>query len=376
MIWLSLFWASCAFLFYVLAGYPLMLWALSLVRSRPHKRETIWPAVSIIIPALDEERTIAGKIRNTLALSYPQGEREIIVVSDGCVDGTADIVRGFADQGVKLLELPERRGKHYGQMLAKDMARGEILVFTDAAVELDEGALQNIVSNFADVSVGCVSSEDRVAGKAGGEAWYVRIEMWLRRVEAQVGSLVGVSGSFFAARRDLCAKWHPSQSSDFFLPLHTVAAGFRSVVDPNSHATYGVTRSSRSELQRKIRTIVHGLDVFFSHLEMLNPLRYGLFAVQLVSHKLFRWLIPFAGLTLLLSNCFLWDAGVFYRVTLMAQAAVYVGGLIAIALAKFVQNRAVKLASFILLGNAATIIAWLKFCSGERFINWQPTRRE
>src|SRR5213079_2002834 len=121
------------------------------------------------------------------------------------------------------------RGKHYAQMMAKEMAKGEILVFTDAAVQLDEGALQNIVANFADARVGCVSSEDRVSS-TGGEAWYVRVEMWLRRLEARVGSLVGVSGSFFAARRELCEKWHPTQSSDFFVPLHVVAAGFRSVV--------------------------------------------------------------------------------------------------------------------------------------------------
>src|SRR5439155_2084630 len=124
-------------------------------------------------------------------------------------------------------------------------------------------------------------------------------------------------------------------------------------------------RSRRSELHRKVRTIVHGLDVFFSHRELLNPLRYGFFALQLVSHKLFRWLVPFAAVALLVSNCFLWDAGTFYRFTLLAQLAVCGVGLISIPLAKFVRSRLIKLATFILLGNAATIVAWFRFCWGE-----------
>jgi glycosyltransferase involved in cell wall biosynthesis len=329
----------------------------------------------VIIPAQNEERTIGDKLENTLALDYPPGQREIIVASDGSSDGTADIIRSFASRGVKLIELPERRGKHYVQMLAKDMAEGEILVFTDAAVRLDPDALRHVVANFADPTVGCVSSEDHVPG-SGGEARYVQIEMWLRRLEARVNSLVGVSGSFFAARRELCETWHPNQSSDFFVPLHVVKAGFRAVVDPASRCVYGTTASGRAELRRKVRTIVHGLDVFFSHRELLNPLRYRLFAVQMVSHKLFRWLLPFAGLTLLASNCFLWNDGIFYRVTLVAQVAVLGAGLISIPLSRVLQHRLVKLPSFFLLGNVATIVAWIQFCTGERYVNWQPTRRE
>ena len=376
MIWI--FWSAALFLIYTFAGYPLLLWVISLWRSRAHQRAAIQPKVSLIIPAHNEAGLLRSKIENSLELVYPRDKLEIIVASDASTDDTADIVRSFAKDDVKLVEIPERRGKHHAQMIAREVSQGEILVFTDACVHLESDALRRIGSNFADPSVGCVSSEDQVVEPKKswmGEQFYVLFEMWLRRLEAQTGSLVTASGSFFAARREVCKAWHPEQSSDFFIPLHTVAQGRRAIIDPDCHGHYAVVRCEKAELQRKVRTIVHGLAVLFSHLEMLNPLRYGFFSWQLISHKLFRWLMPFGILSLLVSNAFLWKSGAFYRVSLVLQAAVYGSALLALGTGRLAQFKAFRLASFFLLGNAATLMAWVKFCSGERFAAWHPTRR-
>jgi cellulose synthase/poly-beta-1,6-N-acetylglucosamine synthase-like glycosyltransferase len=375
---LYVFWISACLLAYTLAGYPLLVWILSRLRPRVRHRADILPTVSLVIAARDEAKTMGEKISNCLELSYPEDRREIIVVSDASEDSTADIVRSFSGRGVKLIEIPERRGKHYAQMKARDNSTGEILIFTDVSVRLKPDALQVMVKNFADASVGSVSSEDKILQQGTGEigeGGYIRFEMWLRRLESQIGSLVGLSGSFFAARREVCELWHPSQSSDFFVALHTVAKGLRAVVDPFSHGYYGVTRSGRSEIHRKVRTIVHGLDVLFDHLEMLNPFRYGIFSWQLVSHKLFRWLSPFFWIALLLSNALLWNQGLFYQALLIVQTCLVGGGLITLAIQGLSRFKPLRLASFFLLGNAATVIAWLKFCSGEKFVRWEPTRR-
>ena len=373
-----LFWLSAMFLVYAFVGYALLLRILSIWRSRPHRRGTIWPTVSIIIPVHNEAQLLGSKITNTLELAYPEDRREIIVASDASEDKTDDIVRSFAQYGVKLVQIPERRGKHHAQMVARDASRGEILFFTDASVRLEPCALQKMVSNFADPSVGCVSSEDQVVTERKvwrGERLYVEFDMRLRRLEAQVGSLVGASGSCFAARREVCGVWHEKQSSDFFLPLHAVACGMRTVVDPECRGQYSVLPSAKAELHRKVRTIVHGLDVFFGHRTLLNPFRYGFFSWQLVSHKLFRWLVPFAILSLLISNLFLWKVGTFYRVSLILQMVLYGTGLLALCTAHLKRFEVCRLAAFFLMGNAATMIAWLKFCSGEKFATWQPSRR-
>ncbi len=378
MFWNWIFWSCAAFLGYTFVGYPLLVAVVALLRRRRNQRAPIVPFVTIIIPAHNEAGAIARKIENTLALDYPPDKREIIVASDGSTDETVEIAGSYSARGVRVVELAEHRGKHFAQMLAVEAARGEILVFTDSSVELDADALKKMISNFADPRVGCVSSEDEVlVGKRrwAGERVYVSLEMALRRLEARAGSLVGVSGSFFAARREVCTNWHPELSSDFFLPLHAVQQGMRATVDPQCLGRYGVVRSEKAELIRKVRTIVHGLDVLFRHAELLNPWRSGFFAIQLMSHKLFRWLVPFAAAAMLVANLAIRNDHPFYLLTLMLQLAVYGAGLVSLLAGPLALLKPLRVAGFFLLGNAATLMAWMYFLSGERFVTWQPSRR-
>ena len=376
MAWV--FWSAAALLVYTFAAYPVLVWLVSLRRTDSRRREPIEPFVSIIVTAHNEEAQIGRKIQNCLALRYPKDKYEIIVASDGSTDRTAAIAGAFQAQGVRLVELPERRGKQYAQKMARDAAKGEILVFTDAGVELGPEALKKIVSNFADPAAGCVSSEDRVVQeKRGwmGERAYVQFEMWLRRMESRAGSLVTASGSFFAARRGVCEEWHVDQTSDFFVPLHAIAMGMRAVVDPASIGIYSTPHSPGAELQRKVRTIVNGLHVFFSHARLLNPFRHGLVACQLASHKLCRWLTPFAVLALLVSSVALWHGGFFYRLSAVLLVAGLATGILGLAAGRLTKWKPLRLAGYLLLGNAATVMAWSYFITGERFVTWQPTRR-
>ena len=376
MIWI--FWLAFGFLCYPFVGYPLLLWVLSLVWGREHQQAPIRPSVSIIIAVFNGEKQIAAKLSNTLELDYPENLLEILVASDGSNDRTAEIVKTFSDRGVKLVEIPERRGKHYAQMVARDASRGEILVFTDVSVILGPEALQRIVSNFADSAIGCVSSEDRELGAMRGftgEGAYLRFDQWLRRLESRLSSVVSLSGSFFAARRQVCTKWHPRQSSDFFIALHSVTAGLRAIVDPESHGWYSLRTGDRDEFSRKVRTVVHGLDVFFTHLEVLNPFRYGLFPVNLISHKFVRWVVPFALLGLLVSNIFLCQAGLFYQLCLMGQGLALFTSLLGLIFSRLQEFRLIRLAVYFTSGNLATVSAWIKFCGGVRFASWEPTQR-
>jgi cellulose synthase/poly-beta-1,6-N-acetylglucosamine synthase-like glycosyltransferase len=376
---IGLFWTAVIFLAYTFGGYFLSLWVVSLLRRRPHRQETTWPMISLVIAAHNEAGQIEQKIINSLELEYPEDRLEILVASDGSTDATPDIVRSFAPRGIKLIEIPQKRGKHYAQMLARDASRGGILVFSDASVRMTPQTLQRIASNFADPSVGCVSSEDHVVlatQKPLGEDAYVDFEMRLRRLESKINSLVSLSGSLFAARREVCAEWNPWQSSDFFLALNAVGLGLRAVVDPECQGWYKLVLSSKAEFTRKIRTIVHGLDVLFTRLRFLNPLRFGLFSWQLASHKLFRWLGSWALLIALVTNCFLWEAGLFYRVCLVGQSIIYGCGILGLAAPRLRRFKLFKLPSFFLMGNAASAAAWIRYCGGERFVAWQPTQRE
>ena len=376
MIWL--FWLSAILLLYTFLGYPSMLLLLAQWRNRMHKRAAIQPTVSVIIAAHNEESLIGGKILNCLGLDYPKNRYEIIVASDGSDDSTVQIARSFEGQGVRVIDLAERSGKQYAQVRARDASSGEILVFTDPGTQLPPNAIGEIVSNFADPTVGCVSSEDQLLHeKKGriGERVYVQLEMWMRRLESRTGTVVTASGSLFAARRSVCKDWHVDQTSDFFVPLNAIALGMRAVVDPASVGCYSAARTEQAELRRKVRTVVIGLHVFFSHRSLLNPLRHGLVAWQLVSHKLCRWLTPFAILALLASSLSLWQASAFYRLCAVLLVLGLASGILGLAAGRLTQWKPLRLAGYFLLGNAATVMAWSYFIMGERFVIWQPTRR-
>jgi len=235
------FWISMFLIFWTYLGYPGLLWILSKLWNHDYKKQAFFPGVTLIITVYNEESGIREKLENTLALSYPKNMLEIIVVSDGSTDKTEKYVQSFKDRGVQLLAFADRHGKHYGQHRGLEVAKNDILVFTDATIFLDEDAVEKIVRNFAEQKIGCVSSEDRmrsVDSDASSEGLYVKYEMKLRNFESKVCSLVGVSGSFFAVRKQLCHGWVDNMSSDYFLPILTYMKGYRIILEPEAVGHY------------------------------------------------------------------------------------------------------------------------------------------
>jgi GT2 family glycosyltransferase len=373
MIVIFLFWASLALILYAYAGYPCLLMPLASVRNRAVRKAPITPRVSIIVTAYNEERRLPAKIENTLAQDYPATLVELIVASDCSTDTTDDIVRAFGDR-VRLVRAAERRGKEAAQQLAVAAASGEILIFTDVATALERTAVSSLVANFADPTVGCVSSFDRFVdadGHVSGEGAYVRYEMWLRELETRVNSLVGLSGSLFAARRQVCRRWAADRQSDFSTVLNAVEGGWRGVLDPDTAGYYRNIVDTGRESQRKTRTVVRGLAVLARHLHMLNPLRYGLFAWQLASHKLCRWMVPFAMIAAAVSNAALVSRSTFYAAAFAAQAAFYVAAVVGVS----TGIRALRIPAYLLASNRAILIAWLRFTAGDRMTLWTPSER-
>jgi glycosyltransferase involved in cell wall biosynthesis len=367
------FWLSVALIIYAYLGYPSVLAALCVFRTREVKANAVTPRVSFIIAAHNEEGRLPEKLVNTLRQDYPGHLLEIIVASDCSTDRTDDIARAHADR-IRLVRAPERRGKEAAQQLAVEAASGEILIFSDVATALARDGVSRIVRNFADPTVGCVSSVDRFVdaeGRASGEGVYVRYEMWLRALESRANSLVGLSGSFFAARREACRNWSADRQSDFSTLLRVVDMRLRGVSDPESVGFYRNITDDRREFERKVRTVVRGMSVLRGNLRMLNPFRYGLFSWQLASHKLCRWLVPFALIGAGGANAMLIGHSTLYGATFLLQLAFYT--------AAFVGYRtgtpAFKIPFFLLMVNLAILNAWCRFARGERMTSWSPSER-
>ncbi len=362
--------------FYAYLGYPLSLLFLQMISRRKQTRNRIIPTVTLIITAFNEEKRIREKLDNSLKLDYPSDKLQIMVASDGSTDQTNEIVRSYANNGVELLEVQNRGGKENAQKEAVVYARGDIIVFSDVATILEPNGVQEIVSNFADPTVGCVSSEDRLIGQDGkpsGEGFYVRYEMWLRRLESSVNSLVGLSGSFFAARKEVCQDFSGDVQSDFRTLLSSMKLGLRGVSDPKAVGCYLGIADEKQEFERKVRTVLRGLTVFFGHLEFLNPFKYGLFSYQYGCHKLLRWLVPFFLFLALVTNIAISLMSPFFLVMLVGQLAFYI--LAFYGLFNQSLKSILKIPMFFLVVNSAIAVALFKYLTGKRVVLWTPSVR-
>jgi hypothetical protein len=369
-------WACGLFVVYAYAGYPVLLYALSSVWGRSVHRSDGTPRVAFVIAARNEAARIREKIENTLAVRYPDALLEIVVASDCSDDGTDDIVREYADRGVRLIVSGERKGKEHAQALAIAATDSEILVFSDVATRLDNDGVAQIVANFGDPTVGCVSSVDVLAGEAGrggGEGAYLRYEMWLRSLESKLGSVVGLSGSFFAARRVVCSPWPTDIPSDFNTLTNTLRHGMRGVSDPLAIGRYPDLADPAAEYRRKVRTVARGIAGLGRNIDVLNPLRHGVASWQLLSHKLCRWVVPFALAGLLAANMVLALGAGRYVLLGVAQVACY--GVAAYAIYRRRSRGVVRWLAFFVLVNVSIFSAWVDVVRGRRYAIWQPSRR-
>lgn len=370
---------------YAYVGYPVLL---RLVGSlRPHLQPVAfpkeWPTISITVPAYNEEAQIRANLESLLQIDYPPEKRQILVVSDASTDRTDEIVAEYEDRGVELLRLPERTGKDGAEIAAFPYLRGDIIVNTDASIRIHPGSLKPLIACFSDPAVGLASGRDVSIGTAAeqanaGESGYVGYEMWVRRQETRVGGIVGASGCFYAIRRQLHATPLPTGlSRDFASAMLTREQGYRAVSVDEAICSVPRTSSLRREYRRKVRTMTRGMQALLYKRHLMNPFRYGVFAWMLFSHKLCRWLVPWAMLIAFLALGVLSATEVWAR-WLMAGVGL---GLIAAALGWMWQDvqpppRLLAIPAFGVASNLAVLHAWVRLMRGELNPMWEPTRRE
>jgi cellulose synthase/poly-beta-1,6-N-acetylglucosamine synthase-like glycosyltransferase len=335
------------------------------------------PRMSLIITAHNESERIRAKLENSLTLDYDPGRLEILVASDASTDGTDAIVEGFPE--AKLVRVEERKGKEHAQKQAILRSTGDILVFTDVGTILDKDALRLLARSFRDPRVGALSSTDKMVGEDGkpsGEGLYVRYEMLLRRLESGVRGLVGMSGSFFAARRAVCLPWAENLPSDFNTVLNCVRKGYIAVSDDEVIGYYRDIKRGQSEYQRKVRTLVRGITAFFANLELLDFRRFGFFSFQLLSHKLMRWLAPVFMILLIPVTALGVALGdPLARALAVMQTAFWGLAAVGFAFPRARENALVKVPFFFAQVNAAILAAWIRYLRGERITLWAPSRR-
>jgi len=374
-----LFWLTAAIMVYVYLGYPLLARQLAKIFGKPVDKRPVAPTLTVVVAAYNEERGIAAKLDNLLSLDYPLDKLRIVVASDGSTDGTDAIVREHGSPCVQLLRVEGRVGKTECQNRAVQASDTEIVVFTDATTRIDSGALAALARNFADAHVGCAAAQlvyeakDQGLTATGGTAYW-GYEVALRQAESALGSLVGVSGCLYAVRRSAYRPINPALISDFVIAMRMQEQGLRTVFEPAALCYEDTLDRTTEELSMRVRVAIRSIAALVIERRFLNPLRHGLFALQLLSHKALRYASPFIWL-ITLSTAGLLAARPFYRFCLVAQLAVIAAGATGFAL--HARGKSVGLLGkpyYFLLTNLASLLAVLRYARGERVRIWNPVR--
>jgi cellulose synthase/poly-beta-1,6-N-acetylglucosamine synthase-like glycosyltransferase len=373
-----LFWLSLGVLGYIYAGYPLLIWMVAQVRPRPVQKGGQEPSVSIVIAAHNEAAAISSTIQNKLELDYQAGKVEIIVVSDGSTDGTEALARRFESQGVVVLRQEPRNGKAAALNMAVERARGDVLVFADANSIYDRCVLKRLVANFADPSVGYVTGTLAYVSSArsitaDGCGLYMRYENFVRRNETAAGSIVGVNGGVDAMRRFLYLVMKPDDLPDFMLPLSVVQRGYRVVYEPAAMLAENSLGTPADEYRMRVRVALRTLWTAAEMRSLLNVRQYGFYALQFWSHKVLRYLAAPFILILYGSSIFLWRAGLFYELALVAQSLFVVLAVLGYcATRNALAGRLLGVPYYFTLVNCAAFHACMKFLRGKRPRVWTP----
>lgn len=375
----ALFIASILAMFYVYVGYPAAAFALSRLLGRTVNKGPNEPHVTVIISAYNEERHIGRTIANKLGLDYPKDKLEIIVVSDASEDATDEIVKSFGDR-VRLIRQEPRQGKTAALNLAVPQARGEILVFSDANSIYAPEALRRLVENFADPEVGYVTGKMVYATNEGslvgdGCTTYMKYENLLREWETLAGSIVGVDGGIDAVRKELYRPMRPDQLPDFVLPLAVVEQGYRVVYEPGARLVEEALKSGEDEYRMRVRVTLRALWALWDKRGLLNPWRSGLFAFQLLSHKVLRYLAIVFIVLAYVTNALLVRRGRLltgiFILQSMFHAAVVAGHL----LERTGRPAGVLyIPYYFALINIAAGHALVKFLRGEKQVLWTPRK--
>jgi cellulose synthase/poly-beta-1,6-N-acetylglucosamine synthase-like glycosyltransferase len=330
-----LFWLSAGAIVYTHLGYPLVLMALARVKRerRSFKPKVAGsesgdlPTVSLIVPAYDEEEVIAEKVANALTLDYPRDRLQVIVASDGSTDATAE--RARAAGASLVLELPPG-GKVAALNAAAEQAAGEVLAFSDANSVWSRDALRRLVASFADPTVGYVCGQVRFLDPEGNnlEGAYWRYEMAVREAESALAGVTAGNGAIYAVRRDAYLPLAASGSHDLSFPFLLAKRRRRSVYAPAARAEEKMVPTIEGEFARKRRMMVGLWDIVLGE-GMLSPRGYPpLYAFEIASHRLLRYLSPLLHVVALVANALLLGSGWFYDLTFVLQLALIAAALL------------------------------------------------
>ena len=379
-----IFFLSAGLIIYTYFGYPFILFILAGLKRkeraiRGNKNKAL-PMVSLLIAARNEEAAIAKRIENAILLDYPREKLEIIVISDSSTDNTDKIVRQYRDKGIILHRSAKWLGKIAAYKSAMKKVRGEIIVFSDATSSYNKDTIKKLVHNFSDKNVGCVCGQLKYINPDNsmigtGEGFYWKYEVGIRKKENLLGGLVAVTGTIYALRKELYFNFPNELADDLIIPGMVRKKGYKTVFEPEAICIEETTTERKEEFPKRVRITIQNIRGLFYMKELLNPFRYGIFSLELFSHKLLRMSAPLFLITAFISSVILAESSVVFRIFCILQAIFYLTAIIVAVLhGNLAKNKTISIPFYFCISNLAVLTGIGKALLGEKRATWKTTR--
>jgi poly-beta-1,6-N-acetyl-D-glucosamine synthase len=375
-----LFCLSAGLILYVYAGFPLCLFLLTRGRratAPPDLPDDELPSVSMLVAAYNEERVIETKLRNCLAIDYPASKLRFIFVSDS-TDGTNEILARYQSPRIRVLTLPERRGKLNALAAGRQLCDSEIVVFSDANTYYRPDAIRKLVRHFRDPQIGTVTGDVRILPSnqpfGTGEALYYKYERWLQELETSFWSTVGIDGAMYAMRlSDLQLPTSHLVTDDFVTGMNVGLRGKRIIYDPEAIAEEPPTPTDEDEFGRKVRVVAHTFQSFLRNQGVPGINHPRLWWIY-VSHKLLRWLVPVFAAAALLSNLGAAALSAPWSLLLALQVLFYLLGLVAWRVPTL-NSKCFRVPYYFLLVNLAALVGLWRAIRFKQRAVWEKVER-
>lgn len=389
-----IFWVLLFIVFYAYVGYGILLFGLVLLKRMFFKKkkvrdENYEPEVTLFVAAYNEKDYVDAKVKNSFEMRYPKEKVHQLWVTDGSDDGTPELLRKYAGQGVEVYHEDARGGKIGAMNRGVQFVKTPIVIFSDGNTMLGEESVQRIVDMFKDPKVGCVSGEKRIFSKdadaaVGSEGIYWKYESKLKKWDAELYSVVGAAGELFAVRTNLFEEVEKDTLlDDFIVSLRIAMKGYTIQYDPDAYAIESASANVKEELKRKIRIAAGGIQSIIRLSPLLNPFKYGILSFQYISHRVLRWtLAPLALPFILIANLLLamhYGFGNFtnpYTLLFYAQMLFYVLSL----MGWYFENRKIKIKIlfipyYFFVMNYAVFLGFRRYLKGQQSVNWERAKR-
>jgi cellulose synthase/poly-beta-1,6-N-acetylglucosamine synthase-like glycosyltransferase len=362
------------------AGYPLAMLARALYGPRRVQPLDWEPQVDVVIVAHNAADELAAKLKNIAALDYPHERLRIHVASDGSEDHTATVLRECTDTRLVSYVFPVRRGKSacLGDIVPK--LTGDVVLFADTRQRIEPAALRALLRLLSDPRVGAVGGElvfERTHSEFGaGVDFYWRYEKFIRSHEAESGSMVGVSGALYAARRELLPTIPEGLIlDDLWIPLQIARDGTRVVFASEARAWDRPSKDAELESRRKRRTLAGNFQLIAREPTLLLPWTHPL-GWRLWGHKWLRLTAPWWMIILFITNLALAPTSARWLLLLLAQCAFYGLAFAATQKPELLRIGPVRIISTFVRMNAYAILGLYDFLTGRAPAAWSVTRHK